>query len=320
MAGIPQWVLDQNKDDEPHDDNDDLQLAGGDELPDDSGDESQAFDGDGSDVTAHDEASNQGNDAADSSATPGGENWEQRAKVAEGRLRTQAAEMAQLKGMISTLQGNIPTQVEHVIKQREEAAKATAEAEQRKRAARSKVNEYLDDDAVDALEQYFKPEQPAQKQQEPDAQAMQQQMLAARVQQFEADLLDAIPDYMNVINAPEFSQWSQAVDAQSGLTRYEMLVNAKENLQAGRMIAMLGQFKAVPAQSSNAAAIQSQISPGRTRGGTQAPAKPQYLTPEQIDRHYDDFRRGVYRPQAMWDKWAGIKKQIDAAERHYGIA
>ncbi|UJS26279.1 hypothetical protein [Thiothrix winogradskyi] len=300
----------------------------------DSVDESHAFEGDGSDV-AHDEGET---DSVGDGGVPvpladkpeatgaGGDNWEHRAKIAEGRLRSQGQEVAQLRAQLAQFQSGLSQTVEQVIAQREAALKAQAEKEKARHAARSKVLETFDEDTLTALDQYYQSTKP-ETAPAPIANSQTQQVVpmeqlhAMRAEVFEADVLDAVPDYAEVISNPEFQSWGQQVDSASGATFYDLMVQARTQMQAGRLIGMMQRFKAdVQTTQQRKQALQSQVSPGRSRAGTAQPATPQYLNPQQIEQYRADFRRGKYREQAMWDKWSKIEKLINLSEKHMGIA
>jgi hypothetical protein len=318
MAGIPERVLRMNAETDKYLDEVDLEADVVDEAPlVDSLDESQAFEGDGSDMAHEEDQADLGEGGVPvplvdkpEATGAGGDNWEHRAKIAEGRLRSQGQEVAQLRQQLAQFQSGLSQTVEQVIAQRETALKAQAEKEQARHAARSKVLETFDEDTLTALDQYYqstKPETAPAPTPVANSQTQQvvpmEQLHAMRAEMFETDVLEAVPDYAEVISNPEFQSWGQQVDSTSGATFYDLMVQAKTQMQAGRLIGMMQRFKAdVQTTQQRKQALQSQVSPGRSRAGTTQPATPQYLNPQQIEQYRADFRRGKYRDESMWGK------------------
>ncbi|MEB4590084.1 hypothetical protein VSS37_03745 [Candidatus Thiothrix sp. Deng01] len=339
MSGIPQRVIDANSDADKLFEGLALQQEAqelpvdGDEvaLPEFDG-EPQPDGGHGFADARDGEGGNQeGGDSQQGSAVtvdkPDGkpDGWEHKANVEAGRLRALAAENAQLRRQVEQLQAGMEQQIEQAMSRREAANRAKAEEDGRRSAARSRLTELLDEDTLAAFDQYFAPPQKPEPDKTPkppdngDGQA--RQFAEMRAAAFEADVYDAIEDYDAVINSDGFRSWAGQMDGASGVSRYDLMVQAKANMQAGRLIGMVQRFKAeAQASQSRQQSVQSQVSPGRSRAGATQPATPQYLTVQQIEKHRADFRRGKYRNPEMWDKWGNIERLISLSERHLGVA
>ena len=311
--GIPQDVVDAFN--ESNREFDSLLLNNPDSQPQvDNGDYGLNDDGrtDDADENA-DQGINGAADTATQSTADEGGNWQQRARVAEGRLAAQGSELRQLRQLLNQMQANISNAVQSELDRRDAELRAKAENEARQLAARQQLTQTmgLDDDSAAALENYLNsviPKQsPAniQQDQNPASKAYQ----PALADDYAQTVLSAFPNYDQLINSQEFENWKFQTDPVSGTTRFERMLQANRSMDAPTIISMMSRFMAEtrsanPRFGVNAStALKSQVSPGRSRNGSQEPTNQQkYLTPEQMSRYSEQavahMRSGNYTEAA----------------------
>jgi hypothetical protein len=143
----------------------------------------------------------------------------------------------------------------------------------------------------------------------PQVRHVAQQQVVSATDQFWNNLQQAVPNWQQTNNDPEFQSWLLSVDDLTGHTRQSFLEQAQKALDVNRVIAFFRSYaktsgKAiptatpqVPAQPNGSASeLERQIAPGRSRGGS-PPVNPTAKTysPADIAKFYDDVRKGVYK-------------------------
>ena len=144
-------------------------------------------------------------------------------------------------------------------------------------------------------------------------------------QMFWSELSAAIPNWRDINADQNFLDWLMEVDPLTGMSRQTYLEDAQRNLDTRRVVNFfnawqgnVGHSVAQSPRDAVASELDRQVAPGRSRGGG-APAKDQSKTyaPKDIQKFFDDVRKGVYRgKEAERDR---IERDIFAAQRENRI-
>jgi hypothetical protein len=134
-----------------------------------------------------------------------------------------------------------------------------------------------------------------------------------------------VPDWKEINADPKFLDWLMEVDQLTGLSRQTYLEDAQRNLDVNRVVSFFstwqgnnGQSVAQPTRNAVASQLDKQVAPGRGRSGG-APTVEQHkmYAPKDIQKFFDDVRKGVYRgKEAERDR---IERDIFAAQRENRI-
>lgn len=236
---------------------------------------------------------------SDANLAPPQPNWEQRAKTAEGRLAAQGKELTELRRQVASLNENLERSIHDALSRREEEANARLAAHEKKAQARQQLATTLglDDDSTRALDEYLgtfvsqskpsatpAPSSPPPSSQPPSATA-----------DYAQAVLSAFPNYDELTNSNEFDAWKFGRD-QGGITHFERMIDANSRGDASTMISCLARFVADSrannprfGMSANSA-LKNQVSPGRSRTGSQAPSnQQQHLSNEQIAKYSEQL-------------------------------
>lgn len=161
----------------------------------------------------------------------------------------------------------------------------------------------------------------------PQVQAVAQRQQMTAEQQFWAALSDAVPNFRQINDNPDFQSWLLAADPLTGVTRQTFLDDAQRSLDAGRVVNFFRTWlestgQAAVAQSagnSPASELEKQVSPGRSRStGTPASANQgKMYTPQDIQKFFNDVRAGKYKGREQ--ERSRIERDIFAAQRENRI-
>lgn len=270
----------------------------------------------------------------DQNAGRNNENWQQRALQAESQLQAQQSELATLKQQVSQLQAQmqsgISQSVDAELAKREAKAQKQAALEAKRAQARQRLNEYLDDDGMSAMDAYLEtytdttahePEQATSvpqptEQATPQATNSPDDVVRGNYAQ---QVLSVFPDYPNLVKTPAFSAWVQQQHS-DGNTFYQHVLHANTTMNAAKMVALLNLYQqSQQEQTQQQQQLQRQVAPRRSRAGSTGANQTQgkYLTPQQIGMYYEKFARGEFTGRDQ--QWMKIEKLIKASEQHHGI-
>lgn len=163
----------------------------------------------------------------------------------------------------------------------------------------------------------------------PQVEAVAQRQAASSEQAFWSELSNAVPNWREVNDDQDFQSWLLQVDPLTGITRQTYLEDAQRNLDARRVATFFhtwlennGQASvARPVETSakpQSAELEKQVAPGRSKNsGTPKPDKARVYTPTDIQKFFEDVRKGKYKGrEAERDK---IERDIFAAQRENRI-
>ena len=144
-------------------------------------------------------------------------------------------------------------------------------------------------------------------------------------QQFWSELTAAVPNWKDINADQNFLNWLMEVDPLTGMSRQTYLEDAQRNLDTRRVASFfstwqgnVGHSVAQSPRDAAASELDRQVAPGRSRGGG-APSKDQAkaYSPKDIQKFFDDVRKGVYRgKEAERDR---IERDIFSAQRESRI-
>lgn len=144
-------------------------------------------------------------------------------------------------------------------------------------------------------------------------------------QMFWSELTAAVPNWRDINADQNFLNWLMEVDPLTGMSRQTYLEDAQRNLDTRRVVNFfnawqgnVGQSVAQSPRDAVASELDRQVAPGRSRGGG-APSKdqPKTYAPKDIQKFFDDVRKGVYRgKEAERDR---IERDIFSAQRENRI-
>lgn len=154
-------------------------------------------------------------------------------------------------------------------------------------------------------------------------QVAQKQALSSE-QSFWAELSAKVPNWKDINADQGFLDWLMEVDPLTGVSRQTYLEDAQRSMDVYRVANFfnawqgnVGQQVAQPPRST-VSELDRQVSPGRSRNGS-GPATQQAKTysREDIQKFFDDVRKGVYRgKETERDR---IERDIFAAQRESRI-
>ena len=161
----------------------------------------------------------------------------------------------------------------------------------------------------------------------PQVQAVAQRQQMSAEQQFWASLSDAVPNFRQINDNPDFQSWLLSADPLTGVTRQTFLDDAQRSLDAGRVVNFFRTWlestgQAAVAHSTGDAPrseLEKQVSPGRSRStGTPATANQgKTYSPADIQKFFNDVRSGKYKGREQ--ERSRIERDIFAAQRENRI-
>jgi len=133
---------------------------------------------------------------------------------------------------------------------------------------------------------------------------------------FYDSLAQAVPDWKVINDDPEFHTWLGEVDDLTGMQRQDILSQAEEKRDAGRVARFFNAFKKVQQDKSAASqtSLDSQVAPEATRT-PEAPKGKKLWTRGEIAAFYAADRRGEYTEEQA----AVIDAEIQAAIREQRV-
>jgi hypothetical protein len=161
----------------------------------------------------------------------------------------------------------------------------------------------------------------------PQVQQVAHRQAVSAEQAFWAGLTDAVSNWREINDQPDFQSWLLEADPLTGITRQTYLEDAQRALDAGRVANFFRAWlertgQATVAQSTGRASASSelerQVAPGRSKsGGSPTKSKGQMYTPEDIQKFFNEVRQGKYKGrEADRDR---IERDIFAAQRENRI-
>lgn len=131
--------------------------------------------------------------------------------------------------------------------------------------------------------------------------------------QFISRLAQVVPDYAEIDSNPQFINWMDEADEDSGLTRRYIFKQAQGLGDVGRVAGFMKEFKRITSQPAKA--LESKISPKKSSASQptnqQSSQEPTIWTQAGIDAFYNDRIRGRFR---------GTEKEAQAIEREIDLA
>lgn len=143
---------------------------------------------------------------------------------------------------------------------------------------------------------------------------VEQHLAATREERFYEVLVGAVPDWEAVNVDPRWLKWLAELDPMAGRTRQQLLDEAMAALDARRVVAAFGAFKATlpaPAPSSRAQAateLARQVAPSRSSTAATPPAPEQMFTGAQYTYWFDPRRKYDTEPAALQANLAALEK------------
>ena len=154
---------------------------------------------------------------------------------------------------------------------------------------------------------------------------MAQQQQAMQKQSFINELLNVVPNALEINKRQDFRDWMLDIDPLSGMTRQTLLENAERNFDVMRVAAFFEQWLAENRQSPSAAQRQAgelerQIAPGQSRGFSPESQQPlaKSFSREQIKQFFTDVSRGAY--EGKEDERKKLEQEIFEAQREGRIS
>ena len=259
---------------------------------------------------------------ADQQVPPADPDWEHRYKSMEGRVKKQDAVISSLLGQVQQLSEPRP----HPQRQPEPPRRSFITDEERK---------VYGDDFFDVVQRK------ALETVQPHIERLAQEnhQLRQRLGKDEArtiyQILDGeIANWRDINIDPEFIQWLSLPDRYTRMVKAGLLKQAFADGNAGQVLEFFRGFieehpafggqdasapqvaPAAPApKRTPAASLKDFAAPGKARpatGGTQVPVEPAVITNKDLDRFYNDVRRG------RWDGRAQ-EKAVEEARLHAAV-
>ncbi len=156
----------------------------------------------------------------------------------------------------------------------------------------------------------------------PQVNNLAQQQQASTEQQFWSQLTNAVPNWRDVNDDPDFQTWLLERDPLVNVTRQTMLEDAQRNLDANRVAQffstwqrMNGSAEAPASQNSQRSSeLEKQVAPGRARSTSSSTASDQKTySPEDIEKFFSDVRKGKYKGREK--ERSRIERDIFAAQK-----
>ena len=271
------------------------------------------------------EASEQG-----TSDTQPKETWEQKYKTLQGmynadvpRLNAQNREMqsrvSQLEQLLSTVNNQPaeptpPPQSDPLITDADVKEYGDS-IDVMRRAAREEVN--AANGRIAQLEKTIQQLQGVV----PQVHQVQAQQKQSSEQAFWAGLSNAVPNWQEINDNPDFQTWLLEIDPLTGISRQTYLEDAQNNLDMNRVAQFFQTWaqangKVEPAHVNDQAKTQleKQVAPGRGRGGQPVTqGANQTYSPADIEQFFSDVRKGRYKGRES--ERGRIERDIFAAQR-----
>lgn len=144
-------------------------------------------------------------------------------------------------------------------------------------------------------------------------------------QSFWSELSMRVPEWKEVNADAQFHEWLLDVDPLTGLSRQTYLEDAQRNMDINRVVSFFttwqgqnSQSVAQPTRHAAASQLDKQIAPGRGRSsGTPSTEQSKMYAPKDIQKFFDDVRKGVYRGKEV--ERDRIERDIFSAQRENRI-
>jgi len=157
----------------------------------------------------------------------------------------------------------------------------------------------------------------------PQVQNIAQKQAVSAEQQFWSGLTDAVPNWRDVNNDPDFQSWLLQTDPLIGVTRQTILEDAQKGLDVRRVsnffnawLESTGQANAAQnsRRKATASELEKQVAPGKPRtAATPTGSNAKTYAPQDIQKFFDDVRKGKYKGrEAERDR---IERDIFSAQR-----
>lgn len=158
----------------------------------------------------------------------------------------------------------------------------------------------------------------------PTVQQVATQQYASTEEQFFTKLGQAVPDWAQVNDNPQFHDWLLSADSMTGITRQTYLADAQRSFDLGRVVSIFNAWKREAGVQPVAAAaprpsvdsrLEKQVAPGRANAATAAPQQKAEKTWTRADiaKFYDDKRTGKFRGREA--EMAAMEKDIFQAQK-----
>ena len=139
-------------------------------------------------------------------------------------------------------------------------------------------------------------------------------------QNFWSALSDAVPNWRDVNDAPEFKEWLLEIDPLTNMTRQTYLDGAQRDMDANRVAQFFiswtqanGAIQAQPNRSASNSELAKQIAPGKGRSiGTPHGNTKTTYTPQDITEFFKNVRDGKFRGKE--EERNKIERDIFAAQ------
>ncbi len=129
---------------------------------------------------------------------------------------------------------------------------------------------------------------------------------------FQGKLTERVSDWRKIIAMPEWERWlDENGDDLSGRSYAEVFDEANSNWSLTPLVTLFTKFKAGVAAPPQADPREGMVTPGSHAVGTAGSAAPQarIWTVQEVEKAYDNARRGVYTPE----QWQAIDYEITVA-------
>lgn len=159
----------------------------------------------------------------------------------------------------------------------------------------------------------------------PQVQNLVQRQAASTEQQFWGQLSQAVPNWKQINDDPDFQTWLLQSDPLTGISRQTILEDAQRNFDVYRIASFFKLWQDISGtatvaqnsqRSATASELQKQVAPGRGRSGNSAAAAGaagKTYTPSDIRVFFDAVRSGKYKGREQ--ERDRIERDIFAAQR-----
>lgn len=238
-------------------------------------------------------------------------------------------ESERLQAKLSTLTGKYNAEVPRLqaeIRQlRQDNESLRARAEQTEQATRPSLSQEERDElgdlasVIEARDQRISALEAQLKAIQQRDESSRQDSEQERMDRFWSDLTEAVPDWAEVNESPDFHVWLNQVDMASGLRRQELLADAQAKANPRRVAYFFNQFKGErrnePAGTGPATPKERSPHPDPSGGGDGGEVRqPRTWTGAEINEFFRAKQAGVLRKQGMSEaQVAAMERDIFAA-------
>ncbi len=235
-----------------------------------------------------------------------GVDWEQRARVAEGRIAASDKRNNELSARLESVEISLD-------KDKKTSEASRNKEEEQKILTRLQEDEGFSSEVIDDLSRLSdlrrknQAEQANNFAQQTQTQT-QQQAQEQQEHEYFSSLQSLVPDYQVINQEPAFIQWLEDQAKQNLITNYHFSYNAI------KVAEIMLEFK--EHRPNLDGAINRQVVPNTSHGGSGSGGGSGLLTSEQITTFYSDYSKGKYVSPAKAKEWIDvIQPQIDKAEK-----